>query len=514
MRPFAALGCLAVLAPGGCDQPAAEPVSATARAPARAPADVALLLAAYRPDDALSDGLFRFEPGHDVETFDGEATRVHFTRTGPDAVRLADEDASGIPDAVERVAATYDEVLAFYAGLGFRQPLTDLGTSQGDGGDGRLDVYLIDFGGASDGAWSRERCELVHPRCSGYVAQENDFAGYGYPSYSTATRILASHELFHAVQAAYDADQGANWSEATAVWASERFDPALSDLESFAGGWLEKPGRSIDQEPTGPVDAYSYGLGLFAEFLYERFGDELHSRLWEALEDGANGVADPQWVAALVALLSSDFDTSFESEWVTFASWALRAGHGDAGGSTFASAEALPRVARDAVSLPFEDDKLRVYPTSLQVWSTPGQEVGVAVVSRTEGDTDGLVLVTGLRKGNSVKTKEEEGLEATLTGSGSDEVIVAIVNTNLEGQSKRPGFCLGRSAEVAACKAELAPVAELEAELPESGPEAADAADALAPEAAEAVEDHKNKSKASDRKRPPPPQSSGGEGRA
>lgn len=448
---------------GACDQgTAAGSESNAATRP-----EVALLLAPYRPDDTDSDELFRFEPGHDVESFDGDLVRVHFTRSGPDAVKLADTDGDDAPDAVELVAETYDEVLTFFAGLGFRAPVTDLGGAQGDGGDGRLDVYLIDFDGASDGAWVRERCD-AHARCSGYVVQENDFAGYGYPSYRTASRILASHELFHAVQAAYDADQGANWSEATAVWASERFDPSLSDLENFADGWLDEPDRSIDQEPTGPVASYSYGLGIFAQYLYERFGDTMHLGLWEAVEDGAAGVADPHWLTALVALLASDFATTFDAEWVTFATWALRASHGDSGGPTFASAGVLPRVARDIVSLPFSDDKLRIYATSLQVWSTRGDAVSVAIVSTVAGDTDGLVLITGLRKGDQVRTTVQPGFDATLDGTGSDEVIIAIASTNLEGNNKRPGFCLGSAVEVAACRSELVPV---DPEAAEPGPE-------------------------------------------
>lgn len=438
------------------------------------------MLAPFRPDDTDSDELFRFEPGHDVETFDGELVRVHFTRTGPDAVKLADTDGNAVPDAVELVATTYAEVLEFFEGLGFRGPVSDLGGAQGDGGDGRLDVYLIDFNGASDGAWVRERCD-AHARCSGYVVQENDFAGYGYPSYRVASRILASHELFHAVQAAYDANQGANWSEATAVWASERFDPSLSDLENFADGWLEEPDRSIDQEPIGPVAAYSYGLGIFAQYLYERFGDAVHLELWDAVEDGANGVADPHWLDALVALLASDFDTTFDAEWVTFAEWALRAGYGNAGGPTFGSAEDLPKIARDAVTLPFSDDKLRVYATSMQVWSMTGDQVDVAIVSTSDGDTDGLHLVTGLRKGDQVKTIVQPGLTATLDGSGADEVIVAVVSTNLEGNSKRPGLCLGTADDVAACVAALVPT---NPEVSEPGPEVVEAGPDESPEVA------------------------------
>ena len=436
---------------------------ATPAAPPKGP-EVAVVLAPFRPDDVDSDELFRFEPGHDIETFDAIQTRVHFTRTGPDAVRPADTDADGVPDAVQLVATTYDEVLTFFEGLGFRAPLSDEGDPQGDGGDARLDVYLVDFDGAADGAWVRDRCDNKG-KCHGYVAQENDFVGYGYPSYRVATRILASHELFHAVQAAYDANQGSNWSEATAVWASERFDPSLSDLEHFADGWLDSPDKSIDSEPIGPVASYSYGLGIFAQFLYERFGDAIHLKTWEALDGG-----DAKWLPTLVDLLASDFATTFPTEWVTFSEWALRAGRDDSGGPTFGSADELPELARDEVDLPFSDDKLRVYPTSMQVWSTRGGVIDVAIVSTEAGDTDGLVLVTALRDSDTVRTTVQPGLNATLDGTGSDEVIVAIVNTNLEGNSKRPGLCLGAPADVEACVATLVPVVEPQPEVAEETP--------------------------------------------
>jgi len=106
-------------------------------------------LTGFRPDDPDSTGLFRFEPGHDVEAFDGLGgrVRVHFALTGPDAVSLVDADADDMPDSVEQVAAAYEEVLAFFARQRFREPVSDLDNPLGDGGNDRLDVYLIDFAG-------------------------------------------------------------------------------------------------------------------------------------------------------------------------------------------------------------------------------------------------------------------------------------------------------------------------------------------------------------------------------
>ncbi len=116
LRPAASLIAAAALV--GCDATSASlPGPSGSTSP-----EVALLLAPYRPDDTDSDELFRFEPGQDIESFDGELVRVHFTRAGPDAVKLADADGNEVPDSVELVAATYDEVLAFFDGHGFHAP--------------------------------------------------------------------------------------------------------------------------------------------------------------------------------------------------------------------------------------------------------------------------------------------------------------------------------------------------------------------------------------------------------
>ncbi|TNF33601.1 MAG: hypothetical protein EP329_08170, partial [Deltaproteobacteria bacterium] len=440
-----------------------------------------VVLSGFRPDDPDSTGLFRFEPGYDVEAYDsdGGRVRVHFTRSGPDAVRLQDTNADGVPDAVKTVADTYEEVLTFFAGIGFRAPESDLGTPGGDGGNDRLDVYLIDFGGSSDGAFVRDRCQSGTSVCSGYVAQENDYTGYGYPSFAVATEILSSHELFHAVQAAYDADQGANWSEATATWASEQFDPGLHDFEWFIQAWFDEPKRSIDQEPIGPVDSYSYGLAIFAQFLSERFAVDLHRQLWERLEDGAHGVADPQWLPVLADLLEGQYGTSFADAWTTFADWVVRCGYGGAAGTTFANAAAYPDVTADAEALPFSKDKLRVYHASMQAWSVaPAGRARIAVALPTPdpAELEGMRLILATRDGDTVESVVLDGPAGVIAADHADEVLVLVINTLREGGSQRPGLCIGDEDEVAACVEAIAPgTTEPDPELVEVAEEEPDA---------------------------------------
>ena len=49
---------------------------------------------------------------------------------------------------------------------------------------------------------------------------------------------------------------------------------------------------------------------------------------------------------------------------------------------------------------------------------------------------------------------------------GADNFIVVVVNTEQEGQSRRPGLCIGTAEEVATCKTTLVPP---DAGLPDAG---------------------------------------------
>ena len=256
------------------------------------------LLLALRPDMPVAGEVGpAYYPGDEVEHLDSPAFRVHFTRAGRHAVPAGDRDRDGIPDYVQDVADEYEAVRAYYRDdLGFLEPLSDARAPRaegGDGGDSRFDVYLVDFGTSSDGAFRAQTCEpgAAH-RCSGYMLQENDFDGRNYPSLDLATRILASHEYFHAVQAAYRSDAGAVLGEGTAVWASEAYDPSLDDFEGFASGYLARTERSLTTEPTGPVDAFTYGSALFFQFLSERHEPAIIRELWQALAD------QPTWPEA------------------------------------------------------------------------------------------------------------------------------------------------------------------------------------------------------------------------
>ena len=425
------------------------------------PALLALLVAAgsawARPPNPGPKDLWRYAPGDKVESLPsaGGKFRVHFTRAGQHAVPLEDSNKNGAPDHVEQVAALYEQVLAFYqTKLGFRPPLSD-GKQAGDnGGDGRFDVYLLDFAGKADGTFVREACSGA--TCSGFLVQENDFAGYAYPTVEIGNRTLASHELFHAVQAAYDVDEGSIAGEGTAVWATEKFDPTLDDFEHLATGYLDRADRSLDLPIQGPVDAFSYGASLFFQFLDERFGGPVIRELWEDAVPGARGIPDPTWYSALPSLLERR-RTSFAAELVNFATWNLMTGRRADPKRSYARGSGLAMLKMPSAAAPYRDETLRVYYASTQYRSIDPRErsqITAAIRPTTSLASLRLVLfpLRGDKVGEPLLLPVDGSGDLSLPTAGVDRVIVMLVNTAREGESARGTLCVGAPAEVAPCR--------------------------------------------------------------
>lgn len=260
-----------------------------------------------------------WQPGTPAASFarPGGRVRVHYVTTTVDAVPTADTDASGIPDFVEEVARRGDESLAAFAALGFRMPLADGAL----GGDDRLDIYLQDLAGA-DGAFMADTCTRTPFHCSGSMTMENDFVGYPYPSASMGIRVLTSHELFHAVQEAYDGDQPVAWSEGTAVWAEEVVFPEQGDFEALVAAFQAKPFRPFDRPGAGFGDLYPYGAALWPYFLEAHVGAGTVAAAWAGCEDHGD---DPDFLDALDALLTAR-GRRLTDEWITFTRWNARTG--------------------------------------------------------------------------------------------------------------------------------------------------------------------------------------------
>ena len=407
-----------------------------------------------RPTEATAD-LPRYAPEDALDSVvsPGGAFRVHFSRRGPNAVRAADVDGSGVPDFVELVAREYDAVAAFYAGLGYRRPPEDSGGTGDIGGDGRFDVYLVDFAGRADGAFRGEGCRTEGVECHGYMLQENDFAGYAYRSLEEAVAILASHEFFHAVQAAYRPGLGSVASEGTAVWASERFRPELDDLERFSASYLSRPDRPLTIDPDGPAQSFSYGASLFFQFLGERLGDGVIRALWE------ESVRAPtaRWPELLDTVLRRDAGMDFDTAFTEFTLWNLATGPRTGAGKGYARGAGYASLVTAARTLPVDESRVRVAAAAIRAFDVEGGGEVVSVAFQPEAGTETPALhlwaaaVTANEVLRVVRVDGPGPLTVQVPARDATRVVVAVVDGRQQGDGRYGRLCITGTSTDAPC---------------------------------------------------------------
>lgn len=389
---------------------------------------------ALPPSFDADDRVERYTP-------EGATVVVHFTRAGRNAVPASDADNDGWPDFVTLVAQTYEQVLDHEArSMRFRAPLSDA-TLADNGGDGRFDVYLLDFNGRGDGAFRVDDCSADAPwRCHGHMLQENDFAGYGYPSLAIAVRTVASHELFHGVQASYRASDSATLSEGTAVWATERFDPSLDDLERLSAQYLSAPDRALDTEPSGPADAFSYGVSLWFLHQSERHTDALIEALLAARDQREPG----SWVLAHDQLLRAR-GSSFDREFVHFAGYCLRTGALADPALGPASGARLRTVATTPLAQGVRTSALRLFRSSFRVFELrdPPASLSLELSLETAPNAENTRLLLAPVRAGRIDAITEHPLRSQSLSlpEGSTRALLVAVNANATGSSTIFSLC-------------------------------------------------------------------------
>jgi hypothetical protein len=351
-----------------------------------------------------------FAGGAEPLAHDGEHVRVHYVTTSDDATLPDDADDSGVPDFVEEVAVRADLAWDDLVARGFRMPLVDTGLVKGDdGGDERFDIYLRDLV-AADGNFVAEACTKEPVHCAGYFTMENDLVDFNYASVAEGISVLTSHELFHAVQAAYVTDMELTWSEGTAVWNEEATFPEQSDYERLVESFLERPHRPFDRAGGGFTDLYAYGAALWATFLEERYGDGTVARAWEACEALGPG---SDFLDAIDGMLAEDGE-SVQAAWTEFSRWNLfTAERADPSRAYQAGADLIPVATEEEVAGPgsaattIEGLSARYLPVTLPADGEPLQitvEVDDGAVAAFLPEDDSGAL------GEAIELVREQGL--------------------------------------------------------------------------------------------------------
>lgn len=391
-----------------------------------------------------------FAPGDVVEDWlvPDASVSVHYTRAGAHRVPLTDANDSGVPDFVESVGETYRDVLTTYESWGFRRPPDDALIPGDNGGDARFDVYLVDFALRADGAFRKECLASDPVHCTGYMVQENDFTGYGYPTALDGIITVSSHEYFHGVQAGYSSVQGVNLTEGTAVWATERYLPALNDLEAFSGGYLALPDRSLDQEPSTAVDSYAYGLGLFFECLTAQRGQDAVRDLWVRI-DGGTG-----WLGTLERNVAEDGGSLASimercSDYNLFTGSRSRAGYGHA------RANRLPLAAVTPAGVTLSVGRARMFRAASRYYhATQLPSDAVAWWRPTDDAPDGGAAQIRFRFAADVSgTPQLVPVPVdTVVPVGAGAAYVLVSNIATSGQSVPVQICVGAPAFVNGCR--------------------------------------------------------------
>lgn len=231
-----------------------------------------------RPADSGGYNGYAYAP-ETPQSIAGEHVRVHYVTAGAHAASQAD---------VQFVSDTAEDAIARFSEMGFAKPPSDESCGATNGGDGKLDIYLVKFAGA-DGSTAKTACSAN--KCSSFMLVESTFKGRGYPTTNEGFRTVVVHELFHAVQNAYVADMEERfWAEGTAQWAMKQLHPELTDFERQLPAFFADPKRSIDSAATGVTAGYLYGSAVWPLFLTLRHGPTTVKEVFERQGSGEDAV--------------------------------------------------------------------------------------------------------------------------------------------------------------------------------------------------------------------------------
>ncbi|WP_435771795.1 MXAN_6640 family putative metalloprotease [Nocardioides sp. SYSU DS0651] len=237
----------------------------------------------------------------------GTRVCVHWVRESYD--RASDAYAAKVLRVTNSVAERYKRA-------GYRAPKND----RGRGGSWKLDIYLADIGSMGYyGYCTSDRGVSRHAPYAAYCVLDNDYSAAEYgtsASSSDLLKVTAAHELFHAVQFAYDAYEDSWFMEATATWAEDEIYDSVDDNRYYLRyGPLARPDQPLNLAAGGS----EYGAWIFFRHLTERFSYSqaglpvIVRKMWtNAIGAGDDGYSLPAIEAAL-AERGTDLSTQLSS---------------------------------------------------------------------------------------------------------------------------------------------------------------------------------------------------------
>lgn len=273
----------------------------------------------FRPTDGGDEDYYG--GGIAVWTYDspGGQFKIHYTEdnTHGDAVYGSDGDQGTVPQYVTDLAGYLDHSWTeTITDMGYAAPPSDVTA----GGDGRLDVYLVDMNALGYTSFDSGPSDV-------YIVIENDFEGFPEnldpdDQRLGALKVTAAHEFFHASHFQYTTNIFANgwWMEATGTWLEDIIYPEVKDYLNYTGfkfddmnengkwdsgepwykidgvtsaGTASRPERWFDrpQYSLNSTDAsHEYGTAVFVKYISEKYGSSAIRSVWERIGSGSTAL--------------------------------------------------------------------------------------------------------------------------------------------------------------------------------------------------------------------------------
>ncbi len=253
----------------------------------------------------LAEGIQAERPRPDLPEFadspDGHF-RVHFTRTGSNAVPPADANGNGLPDFVE---SAIEALVDSWATQQRYQAMPTPPSDGMEGGSPALDVYLIDLskaGSAGTGYYGltipdsliTDTPEDPWPRFTSWIEMDNDFAPtdtnvFGDTVFATfgvdGLRVTCAHELHHVTQLSLIGDAGVQLMlyELMSTFMEIACYPDLNDWAVYASKFFRTPAGFAFGDPNS---LNGYVWGWFPDAFVNR-SDALYGNIFYQMRRGS-----------------------------------------------------------------------------------------------------------------------------------------------------------------------------------------------------------------------------------
>lgn len=231
-------------------------------------------------------GLQRAESEHFV---------IHYTQQGADATSR--DYIAALRDALETS-------LAFQLSIGWDMPPPDCG----EGGDDRLDVYVVDLDPYGLMGYARPdvlvgdnpNSTIIEARSAySHLVIDNDMQQANTPAeVLSLMQVTVAHELHHNIQMGYDyRDVYEGLYEAGAVWIETQVYPDYPDALRSAQLVLETPDQCIGASPDRTATLRIYGEWLMVDSFIRDLGTDSYYLIWQELvtDVGLNGFYKALW---------------------------------------------------------------------------------------------------------------------------------------------------------------------------------------------------------------------------